>query len=62
MKRSIIKYGMSDHNMLWEKIRQEIVLGVLGEVNELIIKSVVIDKTIFERSPEGGEEANHAGV
>lgn len=62
MKRSIIKYGMSDHNMLWRKIKQEIMLAILGDVDELIIQSVVIDKTIFERSPEGREEANHAGI
>lgn len=37
-------------------------LSILGDVDELIIQSVVIDKTIFERSPEGGEEANHAGI
>lgn len=53
---------MSDHNMLWRKIKQEIMLAILGDVDELIIQSVVIDKTIFERSPEGREEANHAGI
>lgn len=62
MKRLIIKYGMSDHSMLWGKIKEEMLLDVLGKMAEVIIQSMFIDKPLFERSPEEGEEANHAGV
>lgn len=53
---------MSDRSMQWGKIKEEMLLDVLGEVDELIIQSIAIDKPVFERSPEGGEEAYHAGV
>lgn len=37
-------------------------LDVLGEASKLVSESIVIDKIVFERSPEVGEGASHVGI
>lgn len=48
--------------MLWRKTKQKMGLDVLREVNKLFSESIVIDKIVFERSPEVGEGASHVGI
>lgn len=48
--------------MLWRKTKQKVGLDVLGEVNKVASESIVIDKIVFERSPEVAEGASHVGI
>ena len=37
-------------------------LDVLREVNKLFSERIVIDKIVFERSPDVGKGASHVGI
>lgn len=45
-----------------KKNKAEKGLDVLGEVNKVASESIVIDKIVFERSPEVAEGASHVGI